>query len=63
MEITNTKKSKRDSNIELLRIISIGLIVFYHLSINTGILDGNNITIGMILGILGEIGGIIGVIA
>lgn len=63
MEITNTKKSKRDSNIELLRIIAIGLIVFYHLSINTGILDGNNVTIGMILGILGGIGGKIGVIA
>ena len=49
----NRKKQiiKRDSNIELLRIIAMCMIVFYHLSINTGVLDGNNINCIIITGL------------
>ena len=61
-EMQLIRKSNRDSNIELLRIIAMCMIVFYHLSINTGVLDGNNINISMILGIIGGIGGKIGVV-
>ena len=61
-EMQLIRKSNRDSNIELLWIIAMCMIVFYHLSINTGVLDGNNINISMILGIIGGIGGKIGVV-
>ena len=50
-EMQLIRKSNRDSNIELLRIIAMCMIVFYHLSINTGVLDGNNINCISITGL------------
>ena len=53
---------KRNFNIELLRIIAMCLIVFHHMALNIGIVEGNNIDINMIFGIIGGIGGKIGVV-
>ena len=53
---------KRDSNIELLRIIAMCLIIFHHMALNTGIVEGYNINTNMIFGIIGGIGGKIGVV-
>ena len=46
---------KRDSNIELLRIIAMCLIIFHHMALNTGIVEGYNINTNMIFGIIGEL--------
>lgn len=43
------KKKNRDSNIELLRIIAMCLIIFHHMALNTGIVDGYTINGNMIL--------------
>lgn len=56
------KKKNRDSNIELLRIIAMCLIIFHHMALNTGIVDGYSINGNMIFGIIGGIGGKIGVV-
>ena len=56
------KKKNRDSNIELLRIIAMCLIIFHHMALNTGIVDGYTINGNMIFGIIGGIGGKIGVV-
>lgn len=56
------KKKTRDSNIELLRIIAMCLIIFHHMALNTGIVDGYSINGNMIFGIIGGIGGKIGVV-
>jgi len=53
---------KRDSNIELLRIIAMCLIIFHHMALNTGIVECYNINTNMIFGIIGGIGGKIGVV-
>lgn len=42
------KKKNRDSNIELLRIIAMCLIIFHHMALNTGIVDGYTINGNMI---------------
>lgn len=56
------KKKTRDSNIELLRIIAMCLIIFHHMALNTGIVDGYAVNGNMIFGIIGGIGGKIGVV-
>ncbi len=56
------KKKNRDSNIELLRIIAMCLIIFDHMALNTGIVDGYTVNGNMIFGIIGGIGGKIGVV-
>lgn len=56
------KKKNRDSNIELLRIIAMCLIIFHHMALNTGIVDGYTLNGNMIFGIIGGIGGKIGVV-
>lgn len=56
------KKKNRDSNIELLRIIAMCLIIFHHMALNTGIVDGYTVNGNMIFGIIGGIGGKIGVV-
>lgn len=55
-------KKERKSNIELLRIISMCLIIYHHFSLNLGIIEGYDISKTMIFGILGGIGGKIGVV-
>ena len=55
-------KKSRDSNIELLRIVAMCLIIFHHLALNTGIIDGYTLSKTMIFGIMGGIGGKIGVV-
>ena len=55
-------KKERQSNIELLRIISMCLIIYHHFSLNLGIIEGYDISKTMIFGILGGIGGKIGVV-
>lgn len=57
-----TIKKNRDSNIELLRIIAMCLIIFHHMALNTGIVDGYTVNGNMIFGIIGGIGGKIGVV-
>lgn len=52
-----TIKKNRDSNIELLRIIAMCLIIFHHMALNTGIVDGYTVDGNMIFGIIGGIGG------
>lgn len=56
------KKKTRASNIELLRIIAMCLIIFHHMALNTGIVDGYTLNGNMIFGIIGGIGGKIGVV-
>ena len=55
-------KKNRDSNIELLRIIAMCLIIFHHMALNIGIVDGYSVNANMIFGIIGGIGGKIGVV-
>ena len=56
------KKKNRDSNIELLRIIAMCLIIFHHMALNTGIVEGYTVNGNMVFGIIGGIGGKIGVV-
>ena len=56
------KKKTRDSNIELLRIIAMCLIIFHHMALNTGIVEGYTVNGNMVFGIIGGIGGKIGVV-
>lgn len=58
----SVRKKNRDSNIELLRIVAMCLIIFHHMALNTGIIDGYTISKTMIFGIIGGIGGKIGVV-
>ena len=57
----NIIKKERESNIELLRIISMCLIIFHHFSLNLCITEGYVISKRMIFGIIGGLGGKIGV--
>lgn len=56
-----TPKKERKSNIEILRIISMCLIIYHHFALYSGILEGQEINKTLIFGILGGIGGKIGV--
>lgn len=54
-------KKKRDSNIEILRILAMCLIVYHHLVLNMDLIAGNTISKTIIFGVIGEFGGKIGV--
>ena len=45
-------KKERKSNIELLRIISMCLIIYHHFSLNLGIIEGYDISKTMIFGVV-----------
>lgn len=59
--MSKTLKKERKSNIELLRIVSMCLIIYHHFALYSGILEEQEINKTLIFGILGGIGGKIGV--